>query len=144
MSKGTCTYNSPLKTKPPLECASSISSSYEALEVASLTDSTWAPKIIIPIATPPIISQLMNKSSGLSEETDIVLFIAPPNVQLRTLYTQLLNYPKDCTFCFAGYGVDDTKRLTDDILSAASKDGSHLTIEFNKSLQAHMNKYVYK
>ena len=141
--KGTSTYYLTSKSKIPSEIAPSLSSSYEALKLASLADSTWIPKIVMPIETPPIISQVINKSPELSKETDIVPFIAPPNVQLRTLYKQLLKYPKDCTFCFSGYGVTETKRLTDDILSAASRAGSHLTIEINESFQARMNKYVY-
>ena len=142
--KGTSTYYLTSKSKIPLEIPPSLSSSYEALKLASLADSTWIPKIVIPIETPPIISQVINKSADLSKETDIVPFIAPPNLQLRTLYHQLLKYPKDCTFCFSGYGVTETKRLTDDILSAASKAGSHLTIEVNDSYQGRLNKYVWK
>ena len=142
--KGTSTYYLTSKSKIPLEIPPSLSSSYEALKLASLADSTWIPKIAMPIETPPIISQVINKSPELSKETDIVPFIAPLNVQLRTLYQQLLKYPKDCTFCFSGYGVTETKLLTDDIPSAASRAGSHLTIEVNESFQGRMNKYVWK
>ena len=36
--------------------------------------------------TPSTISKIINKSTRLPEENSIVPFIAPPTVQLRTLY----------------------------------------------------------
>ena len=134
---------SPVTNKDILKSTPSISSSFQALNCATLTNSTWAPKIVMPIATPSIILETLSNPQASSDETDIVQFITPPNLQLKTLYQTFRNYPNNCTFCFEGYGVNDKKRLSDDIISAASNDGSDLTIEVNESFQAYVNKYVY-
>ena len=134
---------SPATNKDILKSTPSISSSFQALNSATLTNSTWTPKIVMHIATPSIILETLSNPQASSDETDIVQFIAPPNLQLKTLYQTFLNYPNGCTFCFEGYGVNDKKRLLDDIISAASKDGTDLTIEVNDSYQARGNTYVY-
>ena len=92
------------------------------MQTARHADSTWIPKIILNIPTPPYVSSFLPPSTTPINTTDIVPFLQVPSVQLGIVLRHKLNYPENRTFCLEGYkGTADSKRLASNIIAAVKK-----------------------
>ena len=138
--------NSQLKIKNNLRqttCSiinESVTSIFNKLQTARHADSTWIPKIILNIPTPLCVSSLLPPSTTPINTTDIVPFLQVPSLQLGIVLRHQLNYPDNCTFCLEGYkGMNDSKRLVTNIITAALKNGTSLRIDTNDHYMARPN-----
>ena len=119
----------------------SIQSSFNSLKTARKEDSSWIPKVLLPITVPLCIRHDMQTLDSNSTHTDIVPFLKEPSVILKCLYTQTLKYPKDCTIQLTGYnGIKDLDRLKHNVITAAAKNGTELVVQRNDKYQYRGNK----
>ena len=114
-----------------------MSSFYQALAAARISDSTWQPSIFVDIAPPQCVSDNIPSCIDINKKgkTNLVPLTVPPSLILQTaLYA--LKYPKKTSFCFEGFhGIGDQERLTSHIVDSALKsDGTELFTGINNHL----------
>ena len=106
-----------------------MSSFYQALAAARISDSTWQPSIFVDIAPPQCVSNNIPSCIDIKKKgkTNIVPLMVQPSLILQTaLYA--LKYPNKTSFCFEGFhGLGDKERLISHIVESALKsDGTEL------------------
>ena len=110
----------------------SVASVFNKPQTTGHADSTWIPKIILNIPTPPCVSSLLPRSTTSINTTNIVPFLQAPSVQLGNILRYQLNYPNHCNLCLKGYhNMVDSDKLTNNIVTSATNNGISLKIETN-------------
>ena len=99
-----------------------VTSVFNKLQTARHVDSTWIPKIVLNISTPPCVPSLLPPSTKPINNTDIVLFLQVPSLQLGIILRYELNYSTHFNFYLEEYnGMGGSERLASNIIIAASK-----------------------
>ena len=107
-----------------------MSSAYNALVTARLSDSKWGPSIYVDFIAPKSLTDIVATCVDIKYvgKTNIVPLMAEPSQLLKVILSEELKYPKGASFCFDGFhGVNDKDRLVSHIIDSAKKiDGTQL------------------
>ena len=107
-----------------------MSSAYNALVSARISDSKWVPSIYVDIIPPKSLTDIVASCVDIKYvgKTNILPLMAEPSQLLKVILSEELNYPKGASFCFDGFhGVNDKDRLVSHIIdSAKNVDGTQL------------------
>ena len=133
--------DNPVAQLQTLSYTSTIHSTFCKLLLARNNDSCWQPKILMDISVPKTIHQLLGTSPITSSSIDIVTFTTQPSLAASSILESMYHYPKGCTLYFEGYdGVENADRLKKDIIIAATRDGTILSVVTKDDYKACGNK----
>ena len=93
------------------------------------------------ISVPKSIHRLLGTSPITSSSVDLVPFTTQPSLTASSILENMFHYPKVCTWYFEGYdGIENADMLKKDVIIAAARDGTILSVVTKGDYKAHGNK----
>ena len=130
-----------LSAHDQFESDDSIHSSFSNLLSVTKKDGLWTPKILMNISLPSSLEQVIPSMNDNTEGIDIVPYTTKPSLIFSTILRQELKYPNGCTLYFPGYdGPENGKKLKNDIIAAAARDGTALAVDITDHYKSSGNK----
>ena len=93
------------------------------------------------ISVPKSIHQLLGTSPITSSSVDLVPFTTQPSLTALSILENVFHHPKGYTLYFEGYdGIENADMLKKDVIIAAARDGTILSVVTKGDYKARGNK----